>query len=235
MNRMNTELPREMVLGTTAVAMMAAVGLLSILPLPGLTGPSLPGVLGLTVPLAAGLLVTGRRAVKRARHDGRTHAITDPASGLSTPFAAEHTLAMEFAAAQRGRPLAVVLMRIDQFPRYAARHGRPVAERLLQLAARTLSAHRREMHVAAPYGSLQGWYLAVLSGMDVDGATVYAKRVRKALMSVPGLPERPSVSVGIVSYDVSMAEPDDLVRPAVRALKRASAHRGKILVIGQAP
>jgi diguanylate cyclase (GGDEF)-like protein len=231
-NRIDADMPIGMVLSNAAVAALAAVGVMTILPLPGASGFLALGIGVLTVVLASVLVISGRRMVEQARRDALTHATTDPDTGLATAFAAEQTLAMEFAAAQRGRPLAIVLTRIDRFPRYAVTHGRPVANRLLRLAGRTLGKHRRGMHLTAHHGREEGMYLSILSGMDLDGACVYARKVRRELMSLKGLPEMPKVSVGIVAYDMSMNSPRDLIEQAERALVKATDNGSKILVVG---
>jgi PleD family two-component response regulator len=103
--------------------------------------------------------------------------------------------------------------------------------RLLRLAGRTLGKHRRGMHLTAHHGREEGMYLSILSGMDLDGACVYARKVRRELMSLKGLPEMPKVSVGIVAYDMSMNSPRDLIEQAERALVKATDNGSKILVV----
>jgi diguanylate cyclase (GGDEF)-like protein len=232
-NRISADVPVSMVVGAAAIAALAAVGLLTLVPLPGAAGMPAVGVGLLTVLLTGGLVVGNRRMVEQARREARVNATRDARTGLATPFAAEQMLEMEFAAAQRGRPLALVLIRLEQFPRYRATHGRAIANQLLRLTGRALAKNRRGMHLTAHHGPGEGTYLSILSGMDLDGACVYARRIRRELMSLRGLPAAPNVSVGIVAYDMSMTSAEDLVEQAERALVKASAGGGKILVYGQ--
>jgi diguanylate cyclase (GGDEF)-like protein len=232
-NQIDADMPVGLVVGSAILAALAAVGLLTLVPLPGTGGMPAVGIGVLTVMLTGGLVVGGRRMVDQARRDALMNATRDPQTGLATAFAAEQMLEMEFAAAQRGRPLAIVMTRLEQYPRYKAKHGRAVAKQLLRLAGRTLAKHRRGMHMAAHHGRGEGTYLAILSGMDLDGACVYARRIRRDLTSLRGLPEPPNVSVGIVAYDMSMSSPAELVEQAERALAKASEGGGKILVYGQ--
>jgi diguanylate cyclase (GGDEF)-like protein len=231
--RFDADVPVGVVVGSAAVAALAAVGLLTLVPLPGTGGLPATGVGVLTVLMAGGLVVARQRMVEQVRRDALVNATTDPQTGLSTPFAAARALELEFAAAQRGRPLTIVITKLEQFPRYKAKHGRAIATQLLRLAGRTLSKHRRNMHVAAHHGRGEGVYLAVLSDTGLEGACVYARRVRRDLMSLRGLPEPPKVSSGIVAYDMSMSSPADLIEQAERALAKASDGGGKILVYGQ--
>lgn len=217
----------------TTVAVLAALGTLTLLP------ASLGGDLSriivplLTVAVAAGLIMGSHREVVRAREDTIRKAATDPLTGLATPAAGERVLSLEFAAAQRGRPLAIVLLRIEDYPRYAARHGGVVADQLLRRAGRTLRQQQRQMHLTAHHGHDRGTFLSILSGMDLDGACVYGKRLRHALMTLPGLPDVPPVSMGIAAFDLSMTSPKSLLRQVERALERGAAAGGKVVVIGQ--
>lgn len=160
-------------------------------------------------------------------------ATTNPETGLATPFAAENVLATEFAAAQRGRPVAVVLIRVEQYPRYVAKHGRAVGKQLQRLVGRSLARARRGMHLTAHHGRDGVTYLSILSSVDVVGASVYAKRVRRDLMNLSGVPRLPGVSIAIVPYDMSMTSPNDLIEQAERALRRAAEAGGRIVAVGE--
>lgn len=215
------------------VAGLAVLGFISIVPVattPGTFLIVLP-VLGITS--SAGLLFAGRHIAVRARRTAARDALTDQLTGLSTWHATELVLTTEFAAAQRGRPLSVVVFRIEQFPHYAARHGRPMAERLLRSAGRAMKKHTRDMHTTGLHGRGEGMYVSVLSGVPLDGACTFSKRVRRDLMALPGLPEPLVVSASVVTYDVSMKSAGELVESAERALTRSTANAGKIMVLGQ--
>ncbi|NIQ57399.1 MAG: diguanylate cyclase, partial [Gammaproteobacteria bacterium] len=76
-----------------------------------------------------------------------------------------------------GRPLTVVLLRIEDFRRYAERHGDVVAGQLLRQAGRTMRKYQRRMHLTAHYGQADGVFVSILSGMELEGASVYGKRL----------------------------------------------------------
>jgi diguanylate cyclase (GGDEF)-like protein len=232
MIRHDAALPLALVAFQAAVAGLAALGFLSLVPV-----ATTPGTLVVVVPLlgvsaTAGLVMVGEHAAARRRGVAVRHALRHPLTGLVTRDYTEQTLAAEFAAAQRGRGLTVVLFRIEQFPRLAVRHGRPAAERVLRAAGRVLQAHTRGMHTSGHHGPHEGTYVSILSGTAVDGACVFAKRVRRDLMALTGMPEPLVVSAGVIAYDVSMASVKELVDGAEHALVKAAAGNGKIVVLG---
>lgn len=218
--------------GHAAVAAFAAVGVLTLMPEPVTIELSWIAYPALTILFGAGLLLAGRQAVLRARREAQRSATTDPESGLATQATAERVLALEFAAAQRGRPLTVVLFRLEKLPLYAKRHGAVVARQLLRLTARALRRHQRGMHLAA-LGPRDGVYLSILSGMEPDGACIYAQRVRREILSLRALPSVPPVSVGVVPFDMSMTSPAELLEQAERALAKGADAGGKVVVVGQ--
>ena len=124
------------------------------------------------------------------------------------------------------------LVRLEGLPRYRAQHGGPVADQLVRVAARTLVRHRRGMHIAAAHAR-EGMFLAVLSGSDLQGAGVYAARLRADLMQPKALPPFDGVSIGIAAFDVSMESPGDLIRRAMYALEKGAEAGGKVMVVGQ--
>jgi GGDEF domain-containing protein len=214
-----------------AVGGLAAFGLVSLLPGAGATAPLTAMTVLLAVALTAALATTTTRTLRSAQQAALSHATSHPLTGLGTPHVAEMMLGIAFAAAQRGRPLTVVLLRFEEFPRFAARNGRVSAELLLRSAGRVLRKHTRSMHTTAHHGSGDATFIAVLSDIGVEGACVFAKRARRELMNLPGV-ETPAVSAAIVGFDLSMASPAELLQRAERALTKASEAGGRIIAVG---
>lgn len=231
MTRLDWSPPNGVAAGYTAVAVLAAMGATALLYAPTnipLTTSALPL---LAVVIAAGLLLAGWWLDGRARQEAVQDAGQDADTGLSTAAAAERVLQLEFGAAQRGRPLAVALIRLDQLHVYRVRHGKVVAGQLLRLAGRAVRKHRRSMHVAALQDE-PGLYLSIMSDQDLDGACVYAAKVRRELMALSGLPAVPPISVGVATYDLSMRDARELLAQAERALEKGSASGGKVVAVG---
>ena len=213
MSLINFDLPRYALIINVAIAGLAAVGaaLLS-------GGEVLLAVPALTVVFTLVLLA-------RAGSDGAGEggaALTVPLTGLATEEVAQETLSREFAAALRGRPLSVVLIRLEGLPKHRARHGKAATDELMRAVGRTLSRHRREMNLTAHYGGRDGTFLSILSGTDQEGARVYAARVRRDLLRLKGVPASGGVGTGIGSFDSDMETAQELVRKAAFALKQAS-------------
>lgn len=229
MNLINFDLPRHALFMNVGIAALAAIGITT---LTGGQGKAAVAVPVLTALLTFALLAWARGPEGRpARTANRT--TLDSLTGLATEGVGEEALAREFAAAQRGRPLTVVMIRLEGLPKYRARHGKTVADQLLRVAGRTLRRHRRGMHLTALHGDTEGTFLAILSASDREGAAVYAARLRRDLMRIGGLPEHDGVSIGIAPYDLSMASPSELVRNAAYAMAKGAAAGGKVMVMGE--
>jgi GGDEF domain-containing protein len=226
-----TRTPRSQLAAYAVVGGLAALGLASLLPVAIPPYPLAAGVGGAGVAMTFALVATTGRLLRRAEHSAVTHATVHPLTGLGTRHVAELMLAVAFGAAQRGTTLTVVLLRYDEFPRFAARAGRPAAEHLLRNAGRVLRRHTRSMHTSAHHGDAAATWVAILSGIGVEGACVFAKRVRRELMTVPAA-EVPPVSAAVVGFDLSMASPAELLERAERVLAKGTEAGGRIIAVG---
>jgi diguanylate cyclase (GGDEF)-like protein len=104
----------------------------------------------------------------------------DPLTGLANQRAFRRELAEEMSRARRhGRPLALILLDLDNFKSVNATEGPPGGDRALtEVAKRVRGALRLEAHVAR----LGGDELAVLlPECDSNGAYAVAERVRNAV------------------------------------------------------
>jgi diguanylate cyclase (GGDEF)-like protein len=230
LDRTISNIPWTLVAPMALVSVLAATGAMALNPVPTSRGLELAGAIYMAITFSVGLFAAGDFVLRRSRHQVIA-ATLDPATGLTSGHVASLVLGLEFAAAQRGRPLSLVLFRIDTFPRYAAKQGRDAADRMLRQAGRILRKHTRGMHTTAQYGSSAS-YMAILSEIPPQGACVFAKRVRRELQSLPGGGEAHVVSTAVVPFDLSMASADELLTAAERALSRATAAGGKIMVSG---
>jgi diguanylate cyclase (GGDEF)-like protein len=146
-------------------------------------------------------------------------AFTDILTHLPNRRHARVFLENEFAAAQRGRMLAVALFDLDNFKAFNDRHGHQAGDEALKVFAEVLTRTTRRMNLAARFGGEE--FLAVLAGSDADGAMVFADRVRTALVSRSVGGEALSVSGGVAIYHPSMRSPDELLAAADHALYQA--------------
>jgi diguanylate cyclase (GGDEF)-like protein/PAS domain S-box-containing protein len=167
--------------------------------------------------------------LQRERRDALVLAYTDAQTGLPNRRLLEFMLEKEFAAAQRGRPLSVVLFEVDRFAEYNEKHGDVAGDEALKMIGATLDHHMRLMNIGGRYVGAS--FLAILSGEKVDGAWVFAERTREGIADLE-LPsgDQPSVSVGVASYELWMRKSHELIEAAGRALGRANGQGGNCVV-----
>lgn len=182
----------------------------------------------------AGLLMLYYWARDKGYQEGLASAQVDPATRLMSPPMAKQLLAIEFAAAERGRPLTVVLFNVDNFPRLAALEGGLARDRLLLMLGAVLRRRTRGMHVSARLGD-SGTFISILGGLETRGAATFVARVRKD-MSTIGIGSTPLVvSVSVVPYRPEMHTVEELMSEAHGTLAEARARGGnQIVVSGEA-
>lgn len=140
-------------------------------------------------------------------------AAGDPLTGLHSPDALRFFLDRCFAAAGRGRPLAVVMFDMDGLADYAERHGSDAADEAVRNVADILDANTRSMDMSGRFGDDE--FLALLPGGTAADAFTFAVRVRKAVESSAAFQSRGmTVSSGVASYTPRMADVDDLLKEA---------------------
>jgi GGDEF domain-containing protein len=170
---------------------------------------------------------TDRRVVAT---NGRSRGADASSAAAADPAFAERFLAMEFAAALRGRKLSVVLFHIDEFDRIAQFHG-VSRESLTFGAARALRRHTRAMNVSVPVAGTPGTFLSILSDVGIDGARVFVERVRREMSAIQVAGRSIAVSAGVAGFDHSMSDPSHLIRAAESALNRAVREGGNRVAV----
>jgi diguanylate cyclase (GGDEF)-like protein len=169
--------------------------------------------IGLTIGLVSELLHQERARAERL-------ALQDDLTEIPNRRLADLFLAKEFAAAQRGRPLAVVLFDLDGFKEYNDRYGHAAGDAALRAFVGVLRPRTRRMDLVARYGGDE--FIAVLSGGSLDGGITFADEVRRSLRErLAGHPF--TVSAGVAAHEESMADVDALIAAADRALYQAKA------------
>jgi diguanylate cyclase (GGDEF)-like protein len=232
-NHQGTRLPENLNAALILTAVTAGAGLPYLVPLAVPWPLHLVATLLLGGVLAAVLIQGVSKTVDRGTQDALLDGMLDPVTRLGTTRLAELTLETELAAARRGRPLSIALVRIEDYPRFAKSHGRTLGENMLRTAARVVRRRTRAMHLAAHWGRDATTFIVILSGVHIGGACTYAKRLRGDITSITGFPEPVSVSMGVAAFEPDITAPLDLVARAERALERAAAGGGKIVVAGR--
>ena len=159
-------------------------------------------------------------------------AFTDLLTQLPNRRHARVFLENEFAAAERGRLLSAVLFDLDNFKLYNDRFGHQAGDQALEAFAEILSTTTRRMNLSARFGGEE--FLTVLAGSDVEGALVFAERVRAALRAMKLPSGSLTVSAGVAVYHPSMRSPDELLAAADQALYQAKREgRNRVRLFGK--
>ena len=146
-------------------------------------------------------------------------AFTDLLTRLPNRRHADVFLGNEFAAAQRGRTLSVVLFDLDGFKRYNDTYGHQAGDEAIRAFADGLARTTRRLNLSARFGGEE--FVAVLAGSDPDGALVFAERVRMAFRAQHVGDPPLTVSGGVATYHPGMSSPDELLAAADQALYQA--------------
>ncbi len=166
-------------------------------------------------------------AIENARLHARLQALslTDPLTGLPNRRHLEMHLNREFAAAQRGRQLSVVLFDLDNFKQYNDALGHLAGDEALRSLAEVLAGETRAMNLVARYGGDE--FIAVLSDTPEEGARLHAGRVAEKVARHPELgPHGITVSCGVASFASDITSVMDLVRAADEDMYR-SKHQNR--------
>lgn len=172
--------------------------------------------IGLGVGLVSELLHIERARAERL-------ALLDDLTEVPNRRLADLFLEKEFAAAQRGRPLTVIMFDLDRFKDYNDRFGHAAGDEALKSFVRLLQSRTRTMDLSARYGGEE--FVAILSGGTTESGIRFAESIRSALAESNGA--RPyTVSAGVAQYTRGMESYADLVEAADQALY-AAKHEGR--------
>lgn len=206
-----------------ATALAAGMALLSVTQVASLwMGRALPDTLLLVVAVYL-IMAMGigwlAEVLHRDRDEVEDMAFTDILTHLPNRRHARAFLDNEFAAAQRGRLLSVVLFDLDAFKGYNDTFGHQSGDEALEAFAGVLARTTRRMNLSSRFGGEE--FMSVLAGSDVDGAAIFADRVRMGLRTM-NLGDGPlTVSAGVAQYHPGMQSPEELLAAADHALYQA--------------
>ena len=171
--------------------------------------------LGLLV-LVLGMLGQRFRAdLRRAE----TMALTDNLTRLPNQRHAHIFLERQFAAAERGSGLVIVLFDLDHFKQFNDELGHAAGDLALRSFAEVVSENTRKMNLSARVGGEE--FLSILSDSSIPGALTFSERVRRSLKTVQFSGKPLSVSVGVAAYHPAMKTAEDLLAAADNALYQA--------------
>jgi diguanylate cyclase (GGDEF)-like protein len=173
------------------------------------------------------------RSLEEANRELRRLSTIDPLTGLANRRQFRESYLGEWARAQReGRPLSVVMLDIDFFKKFNDRYGHLAGDDCLERIAGALAgALHRGGDLLARYGGEE--FIAVLPGIDADGAAEVAESMRRQVLAQgiehdrSAIHEFVTVSAGAATLIPGPAiDPSVLIEAADRALYLAKS-RGR--------
>jgi two-component system cell cycle response regulator len=181
------------------------------------------------------MLARARTQIKKKRYTERLRdnvqmsiemAITDALTGLyNRRYMETHLAALVEQAANRGKPITVMVLDIDYFKSINDGHGHDAGDDVLRYFALRVRRSIRNIDLACRYGGEE--FVIVMPETDMGVATVVAERLRRRIATEPfsiqqGAGSLPvTISIGIAA----LSEPTDtaavILKRADQALYRA--------------
>lgn len=178
------------------------------------------GIFGLTLLLSREL-----RLRRQAQTELKVRAETDPLTGLANRRKLDEVLRVEWLRAIRSsKPLALLMVDVDDFKAFNARHGHHGGDEALRNVARAITRNiRRPGDFVARYGGEE--FVVVLPETDLEGARIIAETIRQGVQAMPvygGGTHPLTVSIGLAARVVKSGEVlSELINAADKALYEA--------------
>ncbi len=125
----------------------------------------------------------------------------------------------DFHDAMRGRALSIVLFDLDEFKRFNDEHGHEAGDEALRVFAEVLATTTRKSCISGRLGGEE--FLSILPGIDVEGAAIFAERVRAGIQAREMEYGVITVSAGVAGFEREMKAPEELMAAADQALYAA--------------
>lgn len=176
-------------------------------------------------------------ALQRDLDDMRRESMLDPLTKIANRKSFDEGLADAIADSQKtGLPLCLMLVDIDNFKNFNDTYGHQTGDQVLRLVAMTLKSNIKGKDLAARYGGEE--FAAVLPCTDLQGATIVAENIRKAIQAKELLKRstneklgRITASFGLASYKAADSAMS-LIERADQCLY-AAKHAGRNRVVNE--
>lgn len=155
----------------------------------------------------------------------RDQSVRDALTRLFNRRYLEETMDREMSRARRnGQPLSTLVLDIDHFKRYNDTLGHDAGDALLVQFAQLLQTKIRKEDIACRYGGEE--FVIVLPQASVDMAELRAKEIVEATRAMKvklknGDSTTVTVSIGVSTFPLHGASPEELITMADKALYRA--------------
>ncbi|MDR3472061.1 MAG: diguanylate cyclase [Devosia sp.] len=176
-------------------------------------------------------------SLQRNLDEVRRESMLDPLTKIYNRKSFDEGLLRLIAEADAsGHPLALLLLDIDHFKSFNDSYGHQTGDQVLRLVAMTLKSNMKGKDVVARYGGEE--FAAVLPSTDLDGATILADNIRKAIQAKELLKRSTNEKLGRITASVGVAvyrkgeTPTVLIERADRCLY-AAKHAGRNRVVAE--
>ena len=225
---------------TVALAAAASLGyVLAVLAgsVPDSLGPATSAAVGVNL-IALILLAYVAMVIAREQRRTRDAAIrlstVDSLTGLFNRTFFFAALEREIArCARSGRGFCLLMMDLDELKLINDRLGHFHGDRVLRGVGEVIALGVRKIDTAARYGGDE--FVVLLPETDPTGAFILAEKIRLGVgalpIELPGAGNRPSLSIGVVSFPDDGRSADELIISADGAMY-ASKRAGKDRVTG---
>jgi len=155
--------------------------------------------------------------------DREHRALIDKLTGLENRKAGEQSAIREIKRARRyGRPLSFVLFDVDHFKKVNDTHGHLAGDTVLREVSRYMMELPRGGDTAVRWGGEE--FLLILTDVGLDGARVFAERVRRAIEELRIGDIGPvTISAGVSELDVGEEDPAHAIARADGCLYEAKS------------
>jgi two-component system cell cycle response regulator len=196
------------------------------------------------------LLARVRTQVRRRRYQDRLRAtleqsvaaaLTDSLTGLhNRRYLARHLEALLSGASRSAKPLAVLMVDIDNFKRINDTHGHAAGDEVIRLVANRLQQHTRSFESVARWGGEE--FLVAMPDASLEVAMTVAERLRRKIATAParvdatGVELEVTVSIGVAVFGGTGDTAGDLLQRADEGLYMAKrAGRNRVCATGYDP
>ncbi|MFH1873114.1 MAG: diguanylate cyclase [Pseudomonadota bacterium] len=164
--------------------------------------------------------------------------MTDLLTGCPNRRCAMDRIQQEWAMATRSqRPLACMVIDIDNLKQVNDSHGHVAGDMVLKLVASAFKDEMRAQDVLARSGGDE--FLVICPDTTLQAALACAERMRAAAANLPivggAQTSRGSVSIGVAVRDASVADPDALIRLADQGAYLAKRSRNTVATVQSNP
>jgi diguanylate cyclase (GGDEF)-like protein len=150
-------------------------------------------------------------------------ALTDGPTGLPNALHWDTVFGVIFAAGDRGIPLTLIILEIDQYLGWAREKSTEELDRVLGSLGFALGNTVRQSDLAARLEERR--FAFVLLDCNLAGGRLVADRLDVLLDSIR-VEEGISFSMGVAAYDREMTRPEQLIAAAESALRAGQAKGG---------